>query len=88
MQIKFYLDEENLVYIFNRKGDSEIMEITILNDNEIIMTDERQIEFYSEYGTIADVLEIQGKLYILERKYEDEDLLNWFEVSEIEDDSK
>lgn len=83
MQIKFYLDEEHLVYIFNRKDDSEIMEITILNNNKIIMTDQWQIDFYSEYGTIADVLKIQGELYILENDYEDKEFLHWFEIIEI-----
>jgi hypothetical protein len=66
MKIKCYIEKENLVYVFNRKGKTKIMEITLYKNGEVIMTDQWNWDFNFPKRNLSDVLKSSSQLYIME----------------------
>lgn len=71
MKIKYFIDEKNLVYVFNRKGKTKIMEITLYKNGEMIMNEEWEYNFNFPKRNFFDVLKSSSQLYILENVSEE-----------------
>lgn len=92
MKIKCFLNNSDIIYIFNKKEDKEIMEITMLKNDKVIITDQMKAEFKNQDE--FKVLKKESHSYVLEElqseKLSEEELYEkYFPIRfELEDESK